>query len=205
MRARFGKFGKPIAYSTRGSRNLGIGMDLSDASSWPLRSPGILARRALCGFLPLRRQLLDQPSWRCETSPRCGTLATNSMPPAEQIMCHTRRVGPVRYWLDHERYPEHPAWKASRVDDHDGVVRSENIRTPPSINSDCWLLGQTAQILIIIWLPCLRKSGRFLSGLPRWSRHEYPPSLARARNISRIYSASQRRHAPAANPSDREN
>ena len=45
-------------------QNLGIGMDLSDANSWLLRSPGILARRALRGFLPLRRQLLDQPSRR---------------------------------------------------------------------------------------------------------------------------------------------
>ena len=30
--------------------------------SWLLRSPGILSRRAPCGFLPLGRQLLDQPS-----------------------------------------------------------------------------------------------------------------------------------------------
>ncbi len=37
-------------------------MDLRDANSWPLRSPGILSRRALCRFLPRRRQLLDQPS-----------------------------------------------------------------------------------------------------------------------------------------------
>jgi len=43
-------------------------MDLSDANSWPLRSPGILSRRAPRGFLPLRRQLLDQPPWRCWTS-----------------------------------------------------------------------------------------------------------------------------------------
>jgi hypothetical protein len=37
-------------------------MDLRDANSWPLRSPGILSRRALCRFLLRRRQLLDQPS-----------------------------------------------------------------------------------------------------------------------------------------------
>jgi hypothetical protein len=37
-------------------------MDLRDANSWPLRSPGILSRRAPCGFLPRGRQLLDQPS-----------------------------------------------------------------------------------------------------------------------------------------------
>ena len=36
--------------------------DLSNANSWLLRSPGILSRRALRRFLPLRRQLLDQPS-----------------------------------------------------------------------------------------------------------------------------------------------
>jgi hypothetical protein len=39
-------------------------MDPSDANSWPLRSPGILSRRAPCGFFPLGRQLLDQPSNR---------------------------------------------------------------------------------------------------------------------------------------------
>jgi hypothetical protein len=37
-------------------------MDLRDTNSWPLRSPGILSRRAPCGFLPPGRQLLDQPS-----------------------------------------------------------------------------------------------------------------------------------------------
>jgi hypothetical protein len=92
MRARCREFGRRIAYSTRGSKNLGIGMDLSDANSRPLRSPGILARRALRGFLPLRRQLLDQPSWRCGHRGQCGTLATNSMRRLEQIMCQTRRA-----------------------------------------------------------------------------------------------------------------
>ena len=42
--------------------NFGIGIDPSDANSWPLRSPGILSRRAPRGFLPLGQQLLDQPS-----------------------------------------------------------------------------------------------------------------------------------------------
>jgi hypothetical protein len=42
--------------------NFGIGTDPSDANSWPLRSPGILSRRAPRGFLPRRQQLLDQPS-----------------------------------------------------------------------------------------------------------------------------------------------
>jgi hypothetical protein len=42
--------------------NCGIGIDPSNANSWPLRSPGILSRRAPCGFLPLGQQLLDQPS-----------------------------------------------------------------------------------------------------------------------------------------------
>jgi len=55
------KFETSIANSTQG-HNPGIGIDPSDANSWPLRSPGILSRGALCGFLPLRRQLLDQPS-----------------------------------------------------------------------------------------------------------------------------------------------
>jgi hypothetical protein len=41
-----------------------IGIDLSAANSWLLRSPGILSRRALRGFFPLRRRLLDQPSPR---------------------------------------------------------------------------------------------------------------------------------------------
>jgi hypothetical protein len=113
---------------------------------------------------------LDQPSWRCETSPRCGTLATNSIPVPEQIMCQTRWVGPVCYWLDHERDPEHPVWKTSRVDHHDGVVRSGTVRTVLSINSDWWLLRQTAQILIIIWLRYFRKSSPILSNLRRWSR-----------------------------------
>jgi hypothetical protein len=49
-----------IANST--SQNSGIGMDLRAANSWPLRSPGILSRRAPCRFLLPRRQLLDQPS-----------------------------------------------------------------------------------------------------------------------------------------------
>ena len=51
-----------IANSTPDSKNLGIGIDPSNANSWLLRSPGILSRRVLCGFLPLRRRLLDQPS-----------------------------------------------------------------------------------------------------------------------------------------------
>jgi hypothetical protein len=42
--------------------NSGIGTNPSDANSWPLRSPGILSRRAPRGFLPRRQQLLDQPS-----------------------------------------------------------------------------------------------------------------------------------------------
>ena len=51
-----------------------------------LRSPGILSRRVLRGFLPLRRQLLDQPS-----QARCGTLATNSIVGSlEQRTCQTR-------------------------------------------------------------------------------------------------------------------
>jgi hypothetical protein len=37
-------------------------MDLRAANSWPLRSPGILSRRAPCRFLLRGRQLLDQPS-----------------------------------------------------------------------------------------------------------------------------------------------
>jgi hypothetical protein len=53
--------------------NFRIGIDPRDANSWPLRSPGILSRRAPRGFLPRRQQLLDQPSTGC------GTLATNSM------------------------------------------------------------------------------------------------------------------------------
>jgi hypothetical protein len=56
-----------------GFTDLGIGTDPSGANSWPLRSPGILSRRAPCRFLPPRWQLLDQPS------NGCGTLATNSM------------------------------------------------------------------------------------------------------------------------------
>src|ERR1700730_13465174 len=74
-----------IANSTPGSKTLGIGIDPSDANSWLLRSPGILSRRALRGFLPLRRRLLDQPSTRR------GTLATNSILKLEQGTCQTRR------------------------------------------------------------------------------------------------------------------
>jgi hypothetical protein len=37
--------------------------------SWLLRSPGILSRRVPCGFLPLGRRLLDQPSQSAMRNP----------------------------------------------------------------------------------------------------------------------------------------
>ena len=71
------------------------------ANSWPLRSPGILSRRVLCGFLPRRRQLLDQLSKN-----RYGTLAANSMLTAEQMTCQTDRCIAVdhTFTVDCEAY-----------------------------------------------------------------------------------------------------
>jgi hypothetical protein len=67
--------------------NPGIGIDPSDANSWPLRSPGILSRRALCRFLPLRWQLLDQPPRRMrnpshQLNDEAGANDVPSRPPA---------------------------------------------------------------------------------------------------------------------------
>jgi hypothetical protein len=58
----FRDFGQFIANSTQ-LKDFGIGTDLR-RQSWPLRSPGILSRRVLRGFLPLRQRLSDQPSSR---------------------------------------------------------------------------------------------------------------------------------------------
>jgi hypothetical protein len=48
---------------------LEIGTDLRSANQRLLRSPGILSRRDLRGFLPLRRQLSDQPSRKRDAEP----------------------------------------------------------------------------------------------------------------------------------------
>ena len=60
----------------------------------------------------------------------------------------------VQKSLYHERYWERSAWKTNRVDDHDVVALSADMRAVLSLNSDWWLLRQIAQILIMIWLPC---------------------------------------------------
>jgi hypothetical protein len=51
--------------------------------------------------------------------------------------------------LDRQRCCEHSAGKSNGVDDQDVAARSAGMSAALSPNSDWWLLGQIAQILII--------------------------------------------------------
>ena len=57
-----------IANSTEGSKNLGIGIDPSDANSWPLRSPGILSRRVPVRISPAQAEALG-PAIKLDAEP----------------------------------------------------------------------------------------------------------------------------------------
>jgi hypothetical protein len=55
----------------------------------------------------------------------------------EQIMCQrTSTSVMVQKSLYHERYWERSAWKTNRVDDHDVVAPSADMRAVLSLNSD---------------------------------------------------------------------
>jgi hypothetical protein len=60
--------------------------------------------------------------------------------------------------LDRGRDWQRSAWKTNRLDDHDVVARPADIVASPSIDPDWWLLGQAAQILIMMGLRSFPKA-----------------------------------------------
>ena len=79
-------------------------MDPRAANSWPLRSPGILSRRAPRGFLPLGQQLLDQPS----------TAMRN---PSHQLNDQSWSKGHARPSGQHRRWFCYSTWRSFNPDD----------------------------------------------------------------------------------------
>jgi hypothetical protein len=71
----------------------------AQCQSWLLRSPGILSRRGLGGFLPLRRRLSDQPS------------ASATRNPSHQLNGEIRSKGHAKLRAD-RRIPDRPASKS---------------------------------------------------------------------------------------------